>query len=416
MHNYIQLAKKAIDHIKTVIDLPSEGFICGGSIANLIWEYKSGNKAKINDVDIFVFKGKIDKFIEENDTLFRYTDSEKIYKKNDYGGLEYTNKSNNFYKIENVENGGLLNSINFISNKKDYSFILDSFDLNCVKVGYSIEDDEFIITDDFIDFLNTGEIKITNLKTPAHTAIRMVKKSNELNVIFDKDLEFKLILSVLCKPNDCIKTKFQNRYKEMFTEYSKDLKDYFKLHKVYTPLINDFQKKEDLYTIKPSDEIIRKNSLNYDTYGVVNYFNDNIINTLDNVNQILFYVRNIKDNEHLYKIFKKLKYFYISSDYLDITPTMNDIDLIHSITNSSKMTINNLKGFKLSEQVKIIENLINKFGKDKAILLLEKYRFEPNQKIDDDDVLLYSLIIRKEYVMLKNNKDKNIKCAAKLKK
>ena len=55
--NVKQLAEKAIDRIKTTWGLPQSGFIAGGSIANLIWEEVSGNKAIINDIDVFLFDG-----------------------------------------------------------------------------------------------------------------------------------------------------------------------------------------------------------------------------------------------------------------------------------------------------------------------------------------------------------------------
>jgi hypothetical protein len=58
--NIENLARKAIEHIKaTYPNFPKEGYLAGGSLANLIWEYVSNNKAIINDIDIFNFYLKL---------------------------------------------------------------------------------------------------------------------------------------------------------------------------------------------------------------------------------------------------------------------------------------------------------------------------------------------------------------------
>ena len=56
------LARKALDIIKTNWGLPDKGFIAGGSIANIMWELVSGNKAAVNDIDVFLFEGIISEF------------------------------------------------------------------------------------------------------------------------------------------------------------------------------------------------------------------------------------------------------------------------------------------------------------------------------------------------------------------
>ena len=59
-----KLANQAIKHLKENYILPNSGILAGGSLSNLIWEYKSGNKAIINDIDVFIF----DKTIKLEDT------------------------------------------------------------------------------------------------------------------------------------------------------------------------------------------------------------------------------------------------------------------------------------------------------------------------------------------------------------
>ena len=56
--NVETLGRKAIDIIKEKWGLPLHGFVAGGSIANLVWELVSGNKAIVNDIDVFVLEGR----------------------------------------------------------------------------------------------------------------------------------------------------------------------------------------------------------------------------------------------------------------------------------------------------------------------------------------------------------------------
>ena len=112
--NIEQLAKNAIDKIKTTWGLPQSGFIAGGSIANLIWEEVSGNKAVINDIDVFVFDGLLDKFeVNKNESLYSYSKKEDIWFE-DYNGIAFMTKDKDYYSI--VE-----------SSKKDiFNIIFDS--------------------------------------------------------------------------------------------------------------------------------------------------------------------------------------------------------------------------------------------------------------------------------------------------
>ena len=53
--NIEKIARKALTIIKLKYGLPKSGFLAGGSLANIMWEIISGNKAIVNDVDIFLF-------------------------------------------------------------------------------------------------------------------------------------------------------------------------------------------------------------------------------------------------------------------------------------------------------------------------------------------------------------------------
>ena len=74
------LGRQAIDIIKSKWGLPKEGFVAGGSIANIIWELVSGNKAIVNDVDIFVFDSVQANFDRsDKSSLFNYQEKETLH-------------------------------------------------------------------------------------------------------------------------------------------------------------------------------------------------------------------------------------------------------------------------------------------------------------------------------------------------
>ena len=53
------MAINALDFIKkNNLDFPKKGIIAGGSLANIVWEQVSGNVAKINDIDVFIFNSR----------------------------------------------------------------------------------------------------------------------------------------------------------------------------------------------------------------------------------------------------------------------------------------------------------------------------------------------------------------------
>jgi len=80
----------------------------------------------------------------------------------------------------------VFNNISYESNTKDPGVVIKAFDINATRVGYSIDEDKIYWEKDFEDFLNSGNLKVSTMTTPAHTAIRIAKKSKELNTNLEK--------------------------------------------------------------------------------------------------------------------------------------------------------------------------------------------------------------------------------------
>lgn len=396
------LARRAIDIIKERYGLPLHGLLAGGSIANLIWEFVSNNKAVINDVDIFLFDGISDE-IKKDESIFSFSKKYNEFYEGEYCDLQYNRNTKNFYYITASVKDGIFNNIYYKSKTESKSIIIESFDINATKISYDIDKDEVYWTPDFEEFLKTGKLKVVNLMTPNHTAIRIAKKSIELNAIVD-EFEYKILqYTSLYNLGDRIKTRFQERYHNMYEQYSYLLGKYFDIFideelEFYLKNINVETK---LYYLVSKDA--NPFSLSSETkdweFGVFSV--DPHFRNITDSDSFLFYIRKIFGNKKHEEIWSKL-YFYLNDvNYLDIDIDSNieDIKLLSNILSNAPNTIEKLRGYKLSEQISIIKNILKSFKDDPniAIALLEKIRINKDMDFSDSkNLLILELLVRKE--------------------
>ena len=398
-----QLAQRAINKIKSQWGLPKRGFIAGGSIANLIWEEVSGTKAIINDIDVFLFDGLLENYIDDRkEYLYSFKEDEENVWYDDYVGLRFIDKAKNYYSISESTTEGIFNYVSYKSNTHNPEIIIKSFDINCTAIGYSIEEDKFYWTPEFEKFLKTGELKISNLKTPCHTAIRIVKKAEELGVKLDL-FELEIIRIILSRQlQDVYKVRFQDRYFNLFNTY-KLLDNYFTIEQdleCMTHVKVTYEKDVNLWTLKNKKEFLL----------------DRNLLTIHKGDDLLFYLRNIYTNPELVDIWNRLRPLFINEDYVDGGVDVEDMKLLSNTIKFLPKTILNLRGYKLTEQVSIIKLLLERYKQDPTIAfsVLEKHTIEPNQDIDDSTALLYELSVRKEIVddrhnvMVENILDKRV--------
>jgi hypothetical protein len=414
------LARKALEILKSKWGLPQKGFLAGGSLANTIWELHSGNPAVVNDLDIFLFEGKIDnqEEISREDSLFRFKEEDVRYYE-DYTGMCWNSYTKDFYTITSSEKKGIFNEIGYKASTDEQGIILNSFDINATRVGYSIEEDRFYITKDFEDFLNTGELKICNIQTPSHTAIRIAKKSKELNVKLD-ELEFKLISYCLSRCfSDVNKFRFKERYFEMFQQNKNLLEPYFKIER--DKEIEEFLKLHknvdtELYGLTNTDYFLpikEQESKDYDILSLLetnNIFNDDNLRKLHTSKDFLFYIRNVFGTE-MEKIWEKVYYFYTDCGYVDMEVSKEDLDLLRRLGDYAPNSIENLKGMKMSKQLSLVKKLLDIYKEDPiiAISILEKGNVSLYEDLDDEcNQLLLELSVRKEIVNDTKNKVGNI--------
>jgi hypothetical protein len=403
--NIESLGRQAIERIKSEWGLPKRGFLAGGSIANIVWELVSGNKAVVSDIDVFIFDSLEERVNTSNrDTLFNYQEKETRYYE-DYTGMCFNTYTKDFYSIIEAEREGMFNNIRYKSNSQDPSLIIKSFDINSTRIGYSIEKDELYWTPEFEEFLKTGELKVTNLMTPSHTAIRIVKKSKDLNVKLD-EFEFKLIQYALsCNFQDRIKLRFRERYLDLYKEYSEQLKDFFTVKRDFEA--EDYvkihhQKEVQLFYLSP---IVNDESTEISDFDRLIYAHrSNLFKEDENINLIfkssdfLFYMRNIYGKEELSKLWKKLYFYFKDINYIDKEVSMEDIELLCRFSENAPNSIENLKSYKLSEQISIIKKFLDKYKEDPiiAISILENVKINKDIELDEQTSLLLELSVRKQ--------------------
>jgi hypothetical protein len=406
------LCRNALSYLKeTYSDFPTAGFIAGGSLSNLIWQEISGNLAKINDIDVFILDSVVDRnpydssnwvnSDKEKTQKLYYHKKETIYFE-DYQGLTATSKSKDFYYIEKTTHEGIYNTVYYCSNISSPQVIIDSFDINCTQVGYSIDEDKFYYTEDFIDFLKTGELRLVNLMSPAHSAIRIVKKKNDLNAKLD-ELELKMCQFCLSRNmSDTNRRYFTVKYQSIWKKYESELSNYFNLIESddVTILFKNKGIDIDIWTLESKQNLGDVEPTLYVVDLSSTIFNDPIISEIHNGQNLIFYIRNIRNNIELKEIWKKLKIFFKRDDYVDTTYRKEDIEMLNRMVKVAPNTIENLKGLKLSQQLWIMKTLFDKYKDDPiiAISIMEKIKIEPNREFDENDFLLLELSVRKEIV------------------
>jgi hypothetical protein len=389
---------KALEKLKSKFTLPTEGFLAGGSIANLIWEEVSGKEAIINDIDIFILKELQTNM--SNMYLYNKFTAKTVSKEvsEDYNGIRFGYRNQIKYYIEESVREDIFNKIYYCSDTKSPQIIIDSFDLNCCQVGYDLSENKFYWSKEFIEFINTGEIKIIDLRTPAHTAIRLAKKKVELGAKVSED-EFGIAKYVLKHKNimNVQKYRFKEKYKIEFEKFSDILGDKFKLDRDLDSEKNIkslYGIEDNIYCLEPIGEIMdfKKNS---------GFMPDDF----------MYYYRNIQNEDTKKGIWLNLnliidKKFSIS-EYLDKGVSNDEIYLLARLIHHAPLIVKNIKGFTISNQLEWVNTIIDKFKVDPiiAISILEKNKLDLDLDLDDDmNLLLLELSVRKNIITDSRNK------------
>lgn len=390
---------RAVERLRSEWGIPESGFIAGGAIANLIWEEVSGRKMPVNDIDVFVLRNIIEHF-DRNDkeTLYRYAEMEREVVEDGYTGLNWSTYAGNFYAVVSSERNGMWNTVEYDSNSSSPNLVLDSFDLNCVQVGYDIETGEAYWTKSFENFLETKTIEIVSLTTPAHTAIRIAKKSKDLGCPFIEE-DMQIISHCLDRLYpDISKNYFMERYAESYRENKDILKKYFHIsrkHDMESYVIHRYGKKEVLYGLDRSPDFDMGTDKDYvlNVLSGCNIWGDELVDIARTAKSFLFYMKNIRGDKRLMEYWRAVQFEDMSK--IDCHPSKEDLEQLKRLIENSR-AFNKLKHKPLSQQIGMVKCAFAAFPEEPevAIAVLES-GMEITEDSTDDDILLMGLSVRR---------------------
>lgn len=185
--------------------LPETGSIAGQAVASAVMTRLGlGLGAPINDVDVFVsfetargreMAGACGD-LRLSSLANHVTRAGVVGSDMGYGQmLRATIKEG--YRIVGTEREGMLNEVLYQRVWADEGVsetlsVLAGFDMNCVQAGVDAASGELVWTPGFEEFAATSELKVANVNTPFHTAVRYFKKKKELGCFGDDELNMAL--------------------------------------------------------------------------------------------------------------------------------------------------------------------------------------------------------------------------------
>jgi hypothetical protein len=385
-----EVIKKAVELLNNKFNLPSKGFIAGGSLANTINKLKWGGKCVINDIDIFLIdeikeyskKEHVEKRIPVSYTTKKTQSAYKVDNYSDRLFISKIEKGDDYITIKTSTRDGIFNNVIFDTNKLNYHMFLETFDINCTQVGYDLENGVAYWTKDFEHYINTKELKVTLPNTPSHTALRILKKRDELEAKLDIKSEFQFLsFANLEKIKGRKKVWFGEKYRPLFVTYKEELSEYFSLHAQQVPCIKPYMEGNRVCYRKEGNEnfnLFRLIPKDWELHAEPEKYKDFIIDyiTLD---EFAYYWRNIRPDGNKKMIWKHLQQFYKNNSYLNDFPLerANEYELkFISLKETVKEYPSLLKWLEnktLIEQLKYVEILFDVCAKNPELYDVLKF-------------------------------------------
>ena len=108
-------------------NIPNDGFLCGGAVANTLMKLKWGGDYPVNDLDIFVETKNYRSTTTPNRT-------DRLSMSASYFHLNASYNHGNMYRIVSSDRDGMINIVKVFRENRDKSknffYILKGFDLN----------------------------------------------------------------------------------------------------------------------------------------------------------------------------------------------------------------------------------------------------------------------------------------------
>lgn len=384
-----RLIRKAVTELRLRWGLPKSGFIAGGAISNLVWEYVSGNKARVNDIDVFSVGQP-----SGGQHLYEHKTSSISYCRS-YRHITEVVSTRSRYKILSVSREGMLNHVSHTECCP--ATVLESFDINATCVGYSLDESRPYHLPAFGEFLRTGQLRISRLNTPAHTALRLAKKARDLSVALDP-FELDIVDFVLRQDiayADRDRVRFKDKYARMYHDNADVLAGRFRMERcpeIELFLSNEVGSQDSVYRLVPVGEpplsaeaVLRLHKKSHKLLS----------------QDILFYFRGVHGNPGLTGVWSDLMPLFKSQGYADPSdPLLQEkAAAVAAVVRRAPECINTLSGYTLEEQHRVICTVMGKvgsaFGDQTALAVLESNRIDPLREIDDFEAQLLGLSVRR---------------------
>jgi hypothetical protein len=295
------------------VTLPNEGFLAGGSVANMLLSlYHKGTPCmfKVNDVDIFnvVDPNSIDAEMlnGEGEELLKgdvHLGSQVMDMRDAGYGHVYVERDGTYYRIMSAERDGLINDIKCFVSHGEYGgetirvtpeplepgmimvpvtynepiipnidpsndIILRGFDLNCCQVGIDLSNGVLHYTDSFVKFLKSKQVLVDLPYTPLHTAIRLVKKMEMYGDFCYCDIDYEMNYLYQATGTDEACMFFGKENYDKFITHHEILQDYIEIKSVEIKnMPHEYRKKYFPNSFKVLNKPIGDNMTTTPTYG-----------------------------------------------------------------------------------------------------------------------------------------------------
>lgn len=246
------LGTKVLERLREYADLPTRGVVAGQAVASVLDHLQGLNMSPINDIDVFrpVGGGILNRV---GGTAVHTTTqllSAQAQHDPDYSALYDFLKRMRSYRISTVSRQGMLNFVNcrlpdfYPLPALSVARVINSFDLNCVRVGVDLATEELVWDRHYQNFLKTRRIEISSVHTPWHTFLRALKKAKEIpGATFDaeaaasvvslfRESKFYADFERIGVISDAFGPKLVETAKSLEGEWSK----YFRLETIVLPL------------------------------------------------------------------------------------------------------------------------------------------------------------------------------------
>lgn len=181
------LGTEVLHRLREFAALPKKGVIAGQAVASVLDHMQGLKLSPVNDIDVFRLAARTRLTRKgQMGCELAFQTGPGLGLTRDYNALKEFLRLMRSYKVSTVSTEGLLNYVN--CELPNTSFVggltaprvLQSFDLNCVRVAVDIADGRLYWDRHYAEFLKHRQIRICAVHTPWHTFLRALKKAHEL--------------------------------------------------------------------------------------------------------------------------------------------------------------------------------------------------------------------------------------------